>query len=175
MSEDQLQPQDTLDDRGVDDILDEGISPPEHLRGSLAKGVTAREELEGETIDERLRQEEPEVWEDAEEESDAEILDAKATVGAGGLGCEPASGASVAGLLKLVKEGVIAPSDRVVCVLTGHVLKDPDATVAYHTADPAHFAEKLGKRGVKRVQFANRAVQVPNDLAEIVKAIELYA
>ena len=64
MSEDQLQPQDTLDDRGVDDILDEGISPPEHLRGSIAKGVTAREELEGETIDERLRQEEPEVWEE---------------------------------------------------------------------------------------------------------------
>jgi hypothetical protein len=75
MSEDQLQPEDTLDDRGVDDILDEGISPPEHLRGSLAKGVTAREELEGETIDERLRQEEPEVWEDVDEESEAEILD----------------------------------------------------------------------------------------------------
>ncbi|HEX4607153.1 MAG TPA: threonine synthase [Urbifossiella sp.] len=109
------------------------------------------------------------------EATDGEILDAKAKVGAGGLGCEPASGASVAGLLKLVKEGVIAPSDRVVCVLTGHVLKDPDATVAYHTADPAVFEAKLGKRGVKRVQFANRAVQVPNDLAEIVKAIELYA
>jgi len=75
MSDDQLQPQDTLDDRGVDDILDEGISPPEHLRGSNAKGVTAREELEGETIDERLRQEEPEVWEEAEAEADAEILD----------------------------------------------------------------------------------------------------
>ncbi len=75
MSEDQLQPQDTLDDRGVDDILDEGISAPEHLRGSNAKGVTAREELEGETIDERLRQEEPEVWEEAEAESEAQILD----------------------------------------------------------------------------------------------------
>ena len=109
------------------------------------------------------------------EVTDAEMLDAKAKVGAGGIGCEPASGASVAGLLKLVKEGVIAPSDRVACVLTGHVLKDPDATVAYHTADPAVFEAKLGKRGVKRVQFANRAVQVPNDLAEIVKAIELYA
>lgn len=109
------------------------------------------------------------------EASDAEMLDAKARVGAGGLGCEPASAASVAGLLKLVKEGVIAPSDRVVCVLTGHVLKDPDATVAYHTADVKMFEEKLGKRGVKRAAFANRAVQVPNDLAEIVKAIELYA
>jgi threonine synthase len=109
------------------------------------------------------------------EATDAEILDAKARVGAGGLGCEPASAASVAGLLKLVKEGVIAPSDRVVCVLTGHQLKDPDATVAYHTADVKVFEEKLGKRGVRRAAFANRAVQVPNDLAEIVKAIELYA
>src|SRR5262245_28081653 len=109
------------------------------------------------------------------EASDQEILDAKAKVGAGGLGCEPASAATVAGLLKLVKEGVIAKDETVACVLTGHVLKDPDATVAYHTADPATFDAKLGKRGVKRASFANRAVQVPNDLAEIVKAIELYA
>ena len=75
MSGDQLQPQDTLDDRGVDDVLDEGISPPEELRGSKAKGVTPAEAQEGETIDDRLRQEEPEVWEDAEAESEAEILD----------------------------------------------------------------------------------------------------
>jgi uncharacterized protein DUF5709 len=75
MSEDQLQPQDTLDDRGVDDVLDEGISPPERPRGVTAKGVTAREELEGESLDERLRQEEPEVWEDAEAERDADVVD----------------------------------------------------------------------------------------------------
>ena len=75
MSEDQLQPQDTLDDRGVDDVLDEGISPPEQLRGSRAKGVTPREVEEGETIEDRLRQEEPEVWEDAEAESAAEVVD----------------------------------------------------------------------------------------------------
>jgi hypothetical protein len=75
MSEDQLQPQDTLDDRGVDDILDEGISPPERLRGSNAKGTTPAEAEEGETIDDRVRQEEPEVWEEAEAERDADILD----------------------------------------------------------------------------------------------------
>jgi threonine synthase len=109
------------------------------------------------------------------EASDQEILDAKAKVGAGGFGCEPASAASVAGLLKLVKEGVIGRDERVVCVLTGHELKDPDATVAYHTDDQALFEAKLGKRGVKRAAFANRAVRVPNDLDEIVKAIELYA
>lgn len=75
MSDDQLQPQDTLDDRGVDDVLDEGISPPEKLRGADDKAVTARGELEGETIEERLRQEEPEVWAEAEEERDAEVVD----------------------------------------------------------------------------------------------------
>lgn len=75
MSEDQLQPQDTLDDRGVDDVLDEGISPPEELRGSKAKGVTPAEAVEGETIDDRVRQEEPEVWEDVEAEAEADIVD----------------------------------------------------------------------------------------------------
>ena len=72
---DQLQPGDTLDDRGVDDILDEGISPPERPRGVTAKGVTDREQLEGETLDERVAQEEPEVWDGVEEERDADILD----------------------------------------------------------------------------------------------------
>lgn len=75
MPEDQLQPEDTLDDRGVKDVLDEGISPPERPRGVTAKGVTAREELEGETIDERLAQEEPEVWEESGEDPDADVLD----------------------------------------------------------------------------------------------------
>ena len=75
MSEDQLQPQDTLDDRGVDDELDEGISPPERPRGVNAKGVTPFEAAEGETIDDRIRQEEPEVWEQAEAELDAEVVD----------------------------------------------------------------------------------------------------
>ena len=111
----------------------------------------------------------------AREVSDQEILDAKAQVGAGGLGCEPASAASVAGLKKLRAEGIIAASDRVVCILTGHQLKDPTATVAYHSADPKTFEETLGKRGVRRATFANRAVQVPNELDEIIKAIELYA
>ncbi|MGN6161604.1 MAG: DUF5709 domain-containing protein [Marmoricola sp.] len=56
----QLQPEDTLDDRGVDDILDEGISPPEKLSRPTARGITPRDEAEGETLEERLAQEEPE-------------------------------------------------------------------------------------------------------------------
>ncbi len=109
------------------------------------------------------------------EASDQDILDAKAKVGAGGLGCEPASAASVAGAKKLRREGIIAPSDRVVCVLTGHQLKDPTATVAYHSTDQKTFDDVLGHRGVRRATFANRAVQVPNELDDIIKAIELYS
>jgi hypothetical protein len=58
---DQLQPDDSLVDRGVEDVLDEGISPAEKLQGSRAKGTTAAEQREGETIEERLRQEELDV------------------------------------------------------------------------------------------------------------------
>lgn len=107
--------------------------------------------------------------------TDQEILDAKAKVGAGGMGCEPASAASVAGAKLLREQGVIGRSDRVVCILTGHLLKDPTATVAYHTTDQQQFDEVLGRRGVRRASFANRAVVVRNDLEEIIRAIELYS
>ena len=103
--------------------------------------------------------------------SDQEILDAKAKIGAGGLGCEPASAASVAGARALRREGVIAPGDRVVCILTGHQLKDPTATVAYHGGDPDLFESVLGSRGVRRASFANAPVLVPNDLDAIVAAL----
>ncbi len=106
---------------------------------------------------------------------DQEILDAKAQVGAGGIGCEPASAASVAGARLLRQEGVISPDERVVCILTGHQLKDPTATVAYHTTDQDKFNEVLGSRGVSRASFANRAIAVPNELDAIVKAIQLYS
>ena len=107
------------------------------------------------------------------EVTDQQMLDAKAQVGANGFGCEPASAASVAGAKLLREEGIIAPSDRVVCILTGHQLKDPTATVAYHTTDQEEFNRVLGKRGVSRAAFANRAVRVDNDLDEIVRAIQL--
>jgi threonine synthase len=107
------------------------------------------------------------------EVSDEQMLDAKAQVGANGFGCEPASAASVAGAKLLREQGVIEPGERVVCILTGHQLKDPTATVAYHTHDQAEFNRVLGSRGVTRAEFANRAVQVANNLEEIIRAIEL--
>ncbi|NLX14257.1 MAG: threonine synthase [Phycisphaerales bacterium] len=67
------------------------------------------------------------------EVSDEEILEYKALIGRYGFGCEPASAATVAGLHRLMEEQIISPDEQVVCILTGHELKDPDATVKYHT------------------------------------------
>lgn len=67
-----------------------------------------------------------------EQVTDQEIMDAKAVVDSCGIGCEPASAASVAGVKKLVERGVIRKDERVACILTGNLLKDADATVNYH-------------------------------------------
>ena len=64
--------------------------------------------------------------------SDDEILEAKAVVDAAGVGCEPASAASVAGVQQLIRDGTIRATDRVVAVLTGHILKDPMTVTFYH-------------------------------------------
>lgn len=73
--EDQLQPQDSLEDRGLDDVLDEGISPPEQPRGVTAKGITAEEQREGETFAERDRQHEPDVFDELEAEAETDTPD----------------------------------------------------------------------------------------------------
>jgi threonine synthase len=105
------------------------------------------------------------------EVTDQEILEAKAQVGAGGFGCEPASGASVAGAKILREEGIISADERVVCILTGHQLKDPTATVAYHSGPGEEFEKTLGSRGVSAAPFANQPVIVENDLEKIVETL----
>jgi threonine synthase len=67
--------------------------------------------------------------------SDEEIFAAKRVIDEAGVGCEPASAASVAGVKALVTRGVIGARDQVVAVLTGHLLKDPDAVMKIHAAD----------------------------------------
>jgi threonine synthase len=64
--------------------------------------------------------------------SDAAILEAKAVVDAAGIGCEPASAASVAGVRRLRQQGVIRAGESVVAVLTGHVLKDAETAMRFH-------------------------------------------
>ncbi|HRF97190.1 MAG TPA: pyridoxal-phosphate dependent enzyme, partial [Aggregatilineales bacterium] len=79
--------------------------------------------------------------------TDQEIMDAKALIDRVGIGCEPASACSLAGAKKLVDMGIIQPHETVVGILTGHVLKDPDATINYH-----------------RDQLANIRAQYPNQI-----------
>ncbi|HEX2095003.1 MAG TPA: threonine synthase [Longimicrobiaceae bacterium] len=67
--------------------------------------------------------------------TDQEIMDAKAQVDAAGIGAEPASCASVAGIRKLVAAGTIRPDERVCAILTGHLLKDPEVVIRYHRGE----------------------------------------
>jgi len=104
--------------------------------------------------------------------SDEQILEEKARVGRAGFGCEPASAASLAGLRDLLARDVIDRDAQVVCVLTGHALKDPDATVSYHTgrgkAAPAPEAGPTSR-------FANRPISVADDFDAICRLIETHA
>ncbi len=93
--------------------------------------------------------------------SEQEIMDAKAMVDAAGIGAEPASCCSVAGAKKLVELGVIDPDATVVGILTGHVLKDPDAAIGYHKDE----LRRLGICGT----YANRP-QVIDATLEAVRA-----
>jgi len=102
---------------------------------------------------------------------DETILEHKALVGRYGFGCEPASAASVAGVRQLLGEAIISPDDRVVCILTGHELKDPDATVRYHTGIDTKAAQAQAPRELPRGRLANRPVPVADDLEAIIDAV----
>lgn len=110
---------------------------------SFAGGFAQRERVVAETLATAIRIGDPASWDRAvatiretnglvRAVSDAAILEAKARIDAAGIGCEPASAATLAAIRELVGEGVIAGEDRVVAVLTGHLLKDPGAIMAYH-------------------------------------------
>jgi threonine synthase len=70
-----------------------------------------------------------------EQVTEIEIAQAKAEIGAEGIGCEPASAVTLAGLKKLLKQGFVKPDETVVLVLTGNLLKDPDFTMEFHRGD----------------------------------------
>ncbi|MBV8051031.1 MAG: threonine synthase [Acidobacteriaceae bacterium] len=73
-----------------------------------------------------------------EQVSEAEIALAKAEIGSDGIGCEPASAVTLAGLKKLVKTGFVQPHDSIVLILTGHLLKDPEYTLKFHRGELCH-------------------------------------
>ena len=90
--------------------------------------------------------------------TDQEIMDAKAMIDRAGIGCEPASACSLAGARKLREKGIIRADETVVGILTGHVLKDPDATIGYHSNQLDDI----------NGNYANRLLQAGDDIEEIV-------
>ena len=91
---------------------------------------------------------------EVEEVTEIEIAAAKAEIGADGIGCEPASAVTLAGLKKLRRSGFVKPAETVVLILTGHALKDPDFTIKFHRGE----------------LFADRAVAGTPDATEAAQA-----
>jgi len=150
----------------------EGASPfYEYMQAKGAQPFRAQEHPE--TLATAIKIGDPVSWPKAQLEvetsngvvervSEQEIADAKAIIGRCGIGCEPASAATLAGIRKLTAAGVIARDADVVAVLTGNVLKDADYIYRYHTGQlkgpgdcPIH------------PNFGNKPIIVPNDAERI--------
>jgi len=97
-----------------------------------------------------------------EEVTDQEIMDAKAVIDSAGIGCEPASAASVAGTKKLLEKGAIDKKEKVVCIITGNILKDPDATINYH----------FGRLDQINSTYSNKPVVIDPNLESVRKALK---
>jgi threonine synthase len=105
---------------------------------SYAESFATRHRIKAETIASAIRIGDPVSHDKAvdairltngivEQVTDDEIMAAKREIDEMGLGCEPASAATLAGVKKLRAAGVMKEGERIVCVLTGHILKDPEA------------------------------------------------
>ena len=125
-------------------IQAEGANPL--IRAMRENGGQSLSPMKAETLATAIRIGNPASWKKAvrvleatggavEEVSEMEIALAKAEIGEEGIGCEPASAVTLAGLKKLVKRGFVNKDETVILVLTGHLLKDPDFTLKFHSGD----------------------------------------
>src|SRR5881396_1642679 len=104
-----------------------------------------------------------------EQVSEVEIALAKAEIGADGVGCEPASAVTLAGLKKLVKQGFIKRNESVVLILTGHMLKDPDFTIKFHRGDL--FPDKKDDAAILKEQ-QRAPIVLDASVEAVLKALE---
>ncbi len=100
-----------------------------------------------------------------EQVSELEIAQAKAEIGAEGIGCEPASAVTLAGLKKLLRQGFVKPEETVVLVLTGNLLKDPDFTMGFHRGDLLRESARLNP-------FRHPPVVLDASLDAVIKTLE---
>ena len=106
-----------------------------------------------------------------EQVTEAEIAQAKAEIGAAGIGCEPASAVTLAGLKKLVKQGFVKPQESVVLVLTGHLLKDPDFTMEFHRGDLLQGAAQR-REGAALERLRRPPVVLDASLDAVIRVLE---
>lgn len=124
-------------------IQAEGANPLFRMIRSGAKDLSA---IEADTFATAIRIGNPASWKKAlrvleatggtvEQVSEIEIAQGKAEIGSEGIGCEPASAVTLAGLKKLASRGFVKGGESVALVLTGHLLKDPEFTLKFHRGD----------------------------------------
>jgi threonine synthase len=100
--------------------------------------------------------------------SEGQIAVAKAELGTEGLGCEPASAVTLAGLKKLRAQGKVGAGETVVMLLTGHTLKDADYTIDFHRGTLLGDEEKVGLEG--QIESLRRNAQAVEATPEAVLA-----
>jgi threonine synthase len=106
-----------------------------------------------------------------EQVSELEIAKAKAEIGAEGIGCEPASAVTLAGLKKLLQQGFVKPEETVVLILTGNLLKDPDYTMEFHRGESFQGTAQE-QDGACLNQFRHPPVVIDATLDAVIKTLE---
>jgi threonine synthase len=141
---------------------------------SFAEGFSKRHRVKAETVATAIKIGDPASYDRAVRAitetdgvvlstTDAELLEAKAAIDASGVGCEPASAVTLAGLRQLVRDGTVKSSDRVIGVLTGHILKDPGLLLKYHQeTDPPPPG-------------ANRPIEIDPDIRAVERVLKQRA
>jgi threonine synthase len=156
-------------------IQAEGAAPLYHMMRDAAASLTAVDHPQ--TLATAIKIGAPVSWPKAVRElrasngvceiaTEQEIADAKAVIGRCGIGCEPASAATLAGIRKLTAAGTMRSTDDVVAVLTGHVLKDPEYILNYHSGKLEAGGQRLFST------FANQPQPLPADPAALRAALD---
>ena len=113
---------------------------------------------------------------EVEQVTEVEIAVAKAEIGADGIGCEPASAVTLAGLKKLRRSGFVKPNESGVLILTGHALKDPDFTIKFHRGDlfaGTSIAGTPDETEAAQAKYLQRApVVLDADLGAVIAALD---
>jgi threonine synthase len=160
-------------------IQAEGANP---LVRMIREGKKQLASVQAETMATAIRIGNPASWKKAarileatggsvEQVSEIEIAQAKAEIGADGIGCEPASAVTLAGLKKLLRQGFVKRGESVVLILTGHLLKDPEFTLKFHRGDL--FSGTQYEQDAKVLASHQRAPVVLDATVEaVVKALE---